>query len=306
MSAPLELPESRFVDLDGPVHYREWDGPSGLTFVCVHGLGGSLLNWVSVAPGLRERGRVIALDLAGFGKTPREGRSSAVRANRLLLSRFVREVVDGPVILAGNSMGGAIVMLQAVLEPESVDGLVLTSPALPFARGARPDPLVAVAFAAYQVPGVGERFMRERGRRLGPERVVRDTLKMCTVDPSRVDPALVDVMIEAAVERQDVEDAIPAFLEAARSLLRLSRRTKFGHDVIDRIECPVLLIHGRHDRLVRVQSAIAAAERQPDWRLVILEDAGHVAQLEDPRRWVSEVEGWLDTDPSLATLTTAS
>src|SRR5439155_12188086 len=160
VSAPLELPESRFVDLDGPVQYREWAGPSSLTFVCVHGLGGSLLNWLSVAPGLAERGRVIALDLAGFGKTPREGRSSGVRANRLLLSRFLREVTTGPVILAGNSMGGAIAMLQAGLEPDSTAGLVLTSPALPFSRGSRPDPMVAMAFAAYQVPGVGERFLR--------------------------------------------------------------------------------------------------------------------------------------------------
>jgi pimeloyl-ACP methyl ester carboxylesterase len=298
VTAPIQLPESRYVDIDGPVHYREWEGPASLTFVCVHGLGGSLLNWISIAPRLSERGRVIAVDLAGFGKTPREGRSSSVRANRLLLSRFVREAVDGRVILAGNSMGGAIVMLQAALEPDSVAGLVLTSPALPFARGTRPDPMVAMAFAAYQVPGVGERFMRERARRMGPERLVRETLKMCTVDPERVDPAVVDVMIEAATERQDVPDAIPAFLEAARSLLRLSRRTKFGHDVIDRITCPVLLIHGRHDRLVRVQSAIAAVERQPDWSLVIFEDAGHVAQLEDPKRWVQEVEGWLDQEPT--------
>ena len=92
MNAPIELPESKYVDIDGPVHYREWAGPSSLTFVCVHGLGGSLLNWISVAPGLTERGRVIAVDLAGFGKTPREGRSSGVRANRQLLSRFVREI----------------------------------------------------------------------------------------------------------------------------------------------------------------------------------------------------------------------
>src|SRR5439155_2033294 len=123
-----ELPESRYVDIDGPVHYREWSGPSSLTFVCVHGLGGSLLNWLSVAPGFAERGRVFAVDLAGFGRTPREGRSSGIRANRLLLSRFLRDVTNGPVVLAGNSMGGAIAILQAALEPDSTAGLVLTSP----------------------------------------------------------------------------------------------------------------------------------------------------------------------------------
>ena len=62
----LGLPEARWADVDGPVHYREWPGPeTGPTFVLVHGLGGSHLNWAAVAPGLSRRGRVIAPDLAG-------------------------------------------------------------------------------------------------------------------------------------------------------------------------------------------------------------------------------------------------
>src|SRR5207245_5278811 len=107
-----------------------------------------------------ERGRVVALDLVGFGRTPRDGRSASVKANRILLSRFLRQETDGPVVLVGNSMGGAISMLQTALEPESVAGLVLTSPALPWGRGGRPDPVVAAAFAMYQAPCRGRRFPR--------------------------------------------------------------------------------------------------------------------------------------------------
>jgi pimeloyl-ACP methyl ester carboxylesterase len=302
----LELPASKWLDLDGPVHYVEWDGPAGVTFVCVHGLGGSLLNWLSVAPGLAKHGRVLAVDLVGFGKTPRDGRSASVRANRLVLSRFLRETTDGPVVLVGNSMGGAISMLQTGLEPDSIAGLVLTSPALPWGRGGRPDPVVAAAFAIYQVPGVGERFMRERAKRLGVERVVKETLALCCVDPSRVDPEVVQVMIEASRERQEIKDSIPAFLEAARSLLSLSRRTRFGRDVLDRIRCPVLLIHGREDRLVRVRTAIAAAESRPGWRLRVLEGVGHVAQLEAPDQWLAEVEDWLSSESELRGLVSAS
>jgi pimeloyl-ACP methyl ester carboxylesterase len=289
----LEIPDSRFADIDGPVHYREWPGPEGLTFVCVHGLGGSILNWLSVAPGLAEHGRVVAVDLVGFGKTPRSGRSAGVRANRLVLSRFMRSETEGPVVLIGNSMGGAIAMLQAALEPDSVAALALTSPALPLTRSGRPDPVVVAAFALYQLPVVGERVMRRRAMRLGPERLVRETLALCCVDSELVDPAVVELMIEASRERQEVRDSIPAFLEAARSLLALSRRDRFGRDVMDRIRCPVLLMHGDSDRLVRVQTAIAAAEAHPAWRLRVLEGVGHVAQLEAPDRWLAEVKGWL-------------
>src|SRR2546422_312011 len=74
----LQLPESRWADIAGPVHYREWTGPvDGPVFLCLHGLGGSNLNWALVAPGLASRGRVLAVDLAGFGLTPTAGRGSA-------------------------------------------------------------------------------------------------------------------------------------------------------------------------------------------------------------------------------------
>jgi len=75
----LQLPESRWADVAGPVHYREWTGPvDGPVFLCLHGLGGSNLNWALVAPGLASRGRVLAVDLAGFGLTPTAGRGSGV------------------------------------------------------------------------------------------------------------------------------------------------------------------------------------------------------------------------------------
>ena len=58
----LDLPELHTADIDGPVAFREWEGPRDTTFVLVHGLGGSHVNWLQVAPGLAGLGRVIALE----------------------------------------------------------------------------------------------------------------------------------------------------------------------------------------------------------------------------------------------------
>ena len=66
---------SRFVDLDGPLHYLDFGGPAdGPLLVCVHGLGGSHVNWVAIGPKLAQTCRVLALDLAGHGRTPLAGR----------------------------------------------------------------------------------------------------------------------------------------------------------------------------------------------------------------------------------------
>jgi pimeloyl-ACP methyl ester carboxylesterase len=289
----------RTVDLDGPVAYVEWPSerpdPGGPTFVCVHGLGGSHLNWMLVGSRLAEHGRVLALDLAGFGLTPRDGRSSSVAANRRLLSRFVHEMTDGPVILVGNSMGGALSILQAAYEPRSAAGLVLTSPALPWSRRARPPAALVVAtFAIYQMPRVGEAFVRARTNRLGPERLIEEGFKVVMADPKAVPAEVVEAHVELARRRADDPDSVPAFLQAARSLLTLGGRRPFVGEVLDRVKVPVLVVHGRKDRLVRVQLARAAARNRDTWEVEELDGVGHAAQLEAPDRWTDAVTRWLE------------
>src|SRR5438552_1214348 len=121
---------SRTIDLDGPVHYADFGG-TGPTLVLVHGLGGSHVNWMAVAPALARDARVLAVDLAGFGRTPLGERSADVHANRILLDRFLEGVAAGPAVLVGNSMGGLVAMMEAALAPERVAGLVLVAPAQP-------------------------------------------------------------------------------------------------------------------------------------------------------------------------------
>src|SRR2546429_8498316 len=120
------VPRSQWVDLDGPVHFVDYGGPDdGTRLVCVHGLGGSLVNWAAVAPALSHSCRILALDLAGFGRTRGGRRSTSVPANQALLHRFLNEVVGTPVILIGNSMGGTIAAIQTATHPDTVTGAVL-------------------------------------------------------------------------------------------------------------------------------------------------------------------------------------
>jgi pimeloyl-ACP methyl ester carboxylesterase len=287
------LPPSRWLDLGGPVHYREWEGPPGPTFMCVHGLGGSLLNWMAVAPSLGRFGRVVALDLAGFGHTPREGRSASMLANRRLLSRFIHETTSGPVVLVGNSMGGGICILQAGVEPLSVSGLLLTDPVLPWARGGYPSGLVIAAFGAYRIPRLGERFLRRRVSTMTAEEFWDQSMRIIAADPSTIPEEVARAHIELAESRRNLDEAIDSFLEAARSLLSLGARPRLVRRVMDRIACPVLIIHGADDRLVPVAFARAAVRRYPDWGLEVMEDVGHAPMMEAPERWMASVEPWV-------------
>lgn len=297
--------DSATIDLDGPVHYLA-AGSDGPTVVFVHGLGGSHVNWLAVAPRVAERARVLVLDLAGHGRTPLGRRSASVHANARLLDRFVLALAPGPVILIGNSMGGLVSMLETAAHPSRVAGLVLIDPSLPLSRGPI-DREIARSFAAYAVPVVGERFVRARRVRLGPEGLVADTLRFCTVDPSRVPAHVVQASIDLARERAAMPRSDHAFLEAARSLLRL-HATRASVTLIRRLPAvPTLLIHGAQDRLVPVRAAREAVRLRPDWQLRILDDIGHVPQLEAPEAVVEAFWSWLDGPgrPAAVTATAA-
>ncbi|TYP88519.1 alpha/beta fold hydrolase [Blastococcus xanthinilyticus] len=284
---------SRTADLGGPVHYLDFGGPAeGPVVVLVHGLGGSHLNWDLVAPALREHARVLALDLPGFGRSEPGGRKASVPANVAVLHRFLTEVVGEPAVLVGNSMGGMISILETGEHPEAVRALVLLDPAVPGPRRAL-DPLVAVTFALYAIPFVGERFLWWRRRRTSALVRVHDMLELVGVDPERVPPAVIDRSVTLLEERRDVQGMDRAFLAAARSLLRVLADPRRYRAAMASIEVPVLLVHGDRDRLVPVEAARDIAQQHPSWRYAEWSGVGHVPQLQEPERTVVELLDWM-------------
>ena len=285
---------SRWVDLDGDTHWLEVDGPAGAPpLVAVHGLGGSHTNWLAVAPGLSRDRRFYALDLAGHGDTKPDHRRTEVEANRLLLDRFLTEVVGEPATLMGNSMGGLISVRQAALNPGSVRDLVLLGPALPIGGHRLPEPLVAAGVAVTGIPNLGSWLLRQRRRRSTPEQQVSEMLQLCCVDPSRVREDVVDEMVAMAYRRLDYAGTELAMEQAARSTVSGVLNRRAYDRMIDRVQAPVLILHGEQDRLVPVQASRRAVARRPDWTLVTRPDLGHVVQLEDPAWTVQQMHGWV-------------
>jgi pimeloyl-ACP methyl ester carboxylesterase len=278
------------VDLSGPVHYVDWGG-EGPPFLLVHGLGGSLLNWMTVAPALSRAGRTVALDLPGFGSSATAGRSVSIEAQVGTVNRFIERVVGGPCTLIGNSMGGLISATLAATHPEVVAGLVLVDPVLPRTPGVRLDRVVGLSFAAYLMPGLGPLLVRSR-RRLSPRRYLDETLALCGVDSARLPPEVRDAMIEGVRCRRTTDWADRAFLDAARAIARAGLLPARLTGRFERITCPTLLIHGALDRLVPVGFARAIAARCPAWEVELLEGVGHVPQLQVPERFVELVLGW--------------
>ncbi|SDO75191.1 Pimeloyl-ACP methyl ester carboxylesterase [Pedococcus dokdonensis] len=285
-------------DLGGPVHWVDYGGPEaddatqGVPVVMVHGLGGSHLNWVGLAPELSEHHHVYAVDQAGFGLTPGTPQSSSVHANADLVARFIREVVGSPVVLVGNSMGGMVSLLLAAAHPELVAGLVLVDPSLPVPR-VRPDLAVSATFLVYATPFLGERYLALMTSRLTDRQRVQGVVNLCFADPSRANAQVVDAGVVLAAHRRGVPAQEAAFLGAARSLMKVLANPRRYHSLIRGIDRPVLLVHGERDRLVPVAAARAVAAQNPTWTTRFLPGVGHTPQLEVPAEVLASVGPWL-------------
>ncbi|MDQ6773345.1 MAG: alpha/beta hydrolase [Candidatus Dormibacteraeota bacterium] len=282
---------SKIADLAGPVAYEDFGG-SGPAVVLIHGLGGSSLNWLSVGPGIAALGhRTYAPDLLGFGRTQLDGRRSDVDSNQRLLDSFLENVVGGPALLVGNSMGGLISTLQASRRPESVRALMLVDPALPWRGRRRFDFAIWAFFAALLVPGLAERSLSRAARRAGAERVVNETLRMVTADPSRVDPEVIRAHLELAEQRANQPGSVDALAQAARSLLSmLGHPGQYDADY-RAVWVPVRFVHGDRDRLVPLEFSLGLAERY-GWSVDVLPDIGHVPMLENPAGFLRIVRRW--------------
>ena len=275
----------RTTDLDGPFSWVDHGGPDdGQVVVAVHGLGGSHANWHDLAPLLTTAHRLLAVDLAGHGRTPRAGRSASVRANCELLGRFLDEQVARPVVLLGNSMGAAICVLHAAAHPAHVRGLALIGPALPRTRSAVPNRALAKQVALFAVPGVAERSLARRRARLGAEAFVQATLELTCADPSRVSAEFREVAVRLCEERANGPDAEAALSEAARSLGLLVARAGLYRALLASVSAPGIVLQGTLDRLVPPAGVRQLRALQPGWPVHLLEGVGHVPQIEDPVR----------------------
>ena len=283
------------LDIDGPVYVADFGG-DGPAMLLVHGLGGAHLNWMAVAPKLSADHHVYALDLPGFGRSPLAGRRSTIAANVDLVSRAIARLAPGPVVLMGNSMGGLLAIGVAARRPSLVDLLVLVDPAVPPPRGTFPPRLDSVSrtfIATAFMPRWGARRLSRAVARVGPDSLVRETMRLVSAEPSRIEQAVLDAHIALEAERLAESSWHESFYAATRSLVAalVQKRTVFRW--VQEVAAPTLLLQGDRDRLVPVASARNIATLRPDWEYHEFAGAGHVPMLEVPGEFVEVVGDWL-------------
>jgi pimeloyl-ACP methyl ester carboxylesterase len=251
---------------------REAEG-SGTPVVFVHGLLASSATWEGVLWPASAGHPAIAVDLPGFGCSDRPWpHDYTVGGEAADLEAFLDRRGIARAILVGNSLGGSVAMLVAAENPERVAALVLAAPATP-------ETAIPWSLRPLRLPGLGELIMALSTRRS----VAWGLRHRLFARGSRV--------TEHAIDDAWFPLTIPGTRRAALAAIRSDPARYVGME--SRIRMPALIVWGRKDRLLPVEQAGALAGRIPGSRLVVLPDAGHLPQREQPGAFAQAVSGFL-------------
>jgi pimeloyl-ACP methyl ester carboxylesterase len=272
----LEFGPPAFVELGSlRIAYREWGSPTAArVVVLIHGITGSSLSWVRVAPVLAERYHVIAVDLKGHGDSDRaetgyrfsdQAREVAALCQSLGLQR--------PSVV-GHSWGGAVAVHLAT-STALVDRLVLEDPALGL-RGIGPRDLLQVRESCAHSVGL----TREEAAR-----------------HMRESPAPGWTELDVAGKIDAMTKGSPAAVRA----VFVENDPWDLHHLIHRLRCPTLLLRApiEHGGIVD-QEAVALAEANPQVRVATIARADHDVHRTQYAAFIAEVEPFLAGAPRTA------
>lgn len=223
--------------------------------------------------------RVVALDLRGCGE-------SSVDATPITMERMAEDalaLLDAldarRVILGGLSMGGYVALAALRLAPERIAGVILAdtraSADTEQGRTARE------ATAAYVVAqGSGALFDRDAPKLFSNRAITR--------------------MPEVVAHARALAAANDAAGLAAQTRGMALRADSTS--LLPRIACPALALVGDQDAITPIANARTLFERIPDAQLAILEDAGHLSNLEQPTAFTNRVAEFLHEKLAVAAL----
>ncbi|MBN2516272.1 MAG: alpha/beta hydrolase [Deltaproteobacteria bacterium] len=281
-----EKPDDRYVHA-GPVLTRYWAlGSTGSPVILIHGLGASADIWIKNIKILAQRHRVYVPDVVGFGlsEKPEELRSPYYFSQ--FINDFMVSIEIERASLVGHSLGGGIALQYAIRYPDKVEKLVV-------ADGAGLGREVIYTLKLMSLPIIGE--LMSYPTRFG----VSMFFKLAVRNHGIITADIIDTYYELF----QLPGARRSLLQIVRSIVTLrGGRENVFHPVLANlhtISAPTLIIWGRQDRVLPLKHAYIAREHIPNASLRIIENCGHITNLECPDEFNDVVMRFLDNETDM-------
>ncbi|NJN15787.1 MAG: alpha/beta fold hydrolase [Oscillochloris sp.] len=245
-------------------------------------------SWYALSPlmtTLRDRYRCVAVDLPGYGDSPRLPNRTTIPDYADLLSNLIRQLSpEQPAVLIGHSMGGMISLTMALRHPELVERMVLLCPTisgnLSFWIKTFISPITLLErsrIAGRIVSGLEPYMMRVTDRLMRPASFAERTginqadYERLRADARRPGQGRVRAECYSAMQANDLRGRLGA------------------------ISIPSLVVWGMEDNTVPLRDASVVADEWPQAELRVIPKAGHWPQFETPDLTSRYVRGFLST-----------
>jgi 3-oxoadipate enol-lactonase len=239
----------------------------GPPLVILHSLLTDSRSFDRVIPHLS--GRIITLDLPGFGTT--DPAPASIDAFADMMAAAVLEICGDEVspTVMGNGLGAFVALGMAVRHPELLGRLVLVGCGAAIPEAGRPAfstmiELVESGGMAALTPVALRRIFTEDYLEAHPEEAEERAAVMATTDPK-------------------------AFVAACRALLGMDFTASAPG-----VPNSTLIVVGEDDRATRPEMAIRLNDLMPNATLVTLSGVAHAPQLQDPPGFVDAISQFLE------------
>ena len=266
----------------------------------IHGFGANTNHWRFNQPVLAELMPTYAIDLLGFGRSdqPRARlKDEPVSADAVhygfdlwgqQVADFCRQVIDRPVRLVGNSIGGVVALRAAQLLGERCRGVVL----IDCAQRLMDDKQLATqpAWMAWIRPLL-KTMVRQRWlstalfRNAARPCVIRSVLKQAYPSGANIDDDLVDLVFQPT-QREGAAEAFRGFINLFDDYL--------APQLMEELKLPVDLIWGERDPWEPIAEAARWSRTLSCVQsLSVIPKAGHCPHDEAPETFNRALIGWL-------------
>ena len=270
--------------LDYEVNVQETNPKGKRLIVLLHGFGASTFSWHSITDAFAKLGHVIAYDRPGFGFTPLVDRTRtndpySLAGQVKLLEKVIEIEAKGrPVVILGHSAGALIATDFVLRNPGRAAALVLESPAI--WRQAPRVPILSSVLRTKMAERFADRMLRSF-EKLGMQ-ILRDSF----FDQQKLTQQIIDGY-RAPLAKPEWRNALWRFTTA-------DHRNKV-RDNLWRLDLPVQVISGDHDKIVKVEDTFRITERIPGHTIYLVPNCGHLAHEEDPADFLRVVTRFIST-----------
>ena len=246
------------------------DTGSGPAVVLVHGYPFNRSLWTEQVSALADRYRVVALDLRGHGESEASTGASTMKLMAQDIAALMDELQIDRAVIGGLSMGGYVTLAFYQLFPERVEKLLLAD------TRAQADTDEAKATRADQVQQILADGMTGIVNAMLPKLLSPETVSKQPEIVKRVRDMMMHTTPEGAV------GALRGMAEREDQTARLTQ-----------INVPTLIVVGKEDPITPVADSEKMHERIAGSQLVVIENASHVSNIEQPQQFNRALKDFL-------------